>query len=56
MCGIVWCGYWCVNVCCVGDSLVWVSVIEKLLCVLQFLVDMGQGLFAVCGGVGFGFG
>jgi len=33
-----------------------VSGIENLLCVVQFVVDLGEGVFAVCGGFDFGFG
>jgi len=42
-------------VCCVWDSLVWVSGNECVLCVGQFMVGLWECVCAVCGTVWCGF-
>jgi len=42
VCVTVWCGFMRVGLCCVWESLVWVWGSEFVLCVGQFVVDMGD--------------
>jgi len=56
VCGIVWCGFGGVGVCCVWESLVWVWGSECVLCVGQFLDGLWEWVRSVCGRDWSGFG